>query len=269
VHALLAVSFVVAVVTAGCGGAHRGGTTNLSLAVIGDFGVGREPERALGAAVRAQKHDVLVTVGDNNYAHPHSFLPNWRESFGWAHRVVAALGNHDVDYGAGRYEFPILHMPSRYYARRSGEVELIVLDSNNIDAAQTAFLERTLSTSRARWKIPIFHHPPYLCGSERPSLGVRDEWLPLFRRFHVRLVLNGHDHDYERFALDGTTYVVDGGGAGDLYPLRPCKPDTPRMQASDESEHTFLMLRISASRISAEIHAVGSGRTVDAFSIDP
>ena len=30
------------------------------------------------------------------------------------------------------------------------------------------------------------------------DLGIRQQWLPLFDRFHVDLVVSGHDHDYER-----------------------------------------------------------------------
>ena len=30
------------------------------------------------------------------------------------------------------------------------------------------------------------------------DLGIRQQWLPLFDRYQVDLVLNGHDHDYER-----------------------------------------------------------------------
>jgi hypothetical protein len=36
------------------------------------------------------------------------------------------------------------------------------------------------------------------------DLGVRQEWLPLFDRYDVDLVLGGHDHDYER------SYTVRG-----------------------------------------------------------
>jgi 3',5'-cyclic AMP phosphodiesterase CpdA len=237
--------------------------------VIGDFGVGRERERALGAAVRAQHPDALVSVGDNNYARPHSFAANWHESFGWATTVVAALGNHDVEHGDGTYEFGILSMPGRFFSKRVGEAELIVLDSNAVDAKQTAFLRRRLATSPAAWKIPVFHHPPYLCGAERPSLAVRKQWLPLFRQFGVRLVLNGHDHDYERFVDGGTMYVVDGGGAADLYPLRPCKPGTPDLVASNQHEHTFLMLTVSAGQIDAEVRSVSSSRVVDRFTVLP
>jgi hypothetical protein len=30
------------------------------------------------------------------------------------------------------------------------------------------------------------------------DLGIREQWLPLFDKYQVDLVLNGHDHDYER-----------------------------------------------------------------------
>ncbi len=266
-------ALVVAALLSGCGG---GGTTAAStktppikLAVIGDFGVGRAAERALGAAVRATHPDVLVTVGDNNYARPHSFRPNWDASFGWAKNVVAALGNHDIEYGNGDYQLPILGMPAHYYFKRFGAVELIVLDSNKVDEAQTEFLRERLTSSDATWKIPVFHHPPYLCGSERPSKDVRRLWVPLFRTYGVRLVLTGHDHDYERFDTPGTVYVVDGGGAADLYPLRPCKPGTPVMQASNDTENTFLVLSVTSALIRGEARTVAGGRVIDRFKLFP
>jgi alkaline phosphatase D len=70
--------------------------------------------------------------------------------------------------------------------------------------AQTAWLERTLAAGRrddsVDWIIVQMHQ----CAASSSAtgngsdLGIRQEWLPLFDRYQVDLVLNGHDHDYER-----------------------------------------------------------------------
>jgi len=76
--------------------------------------------------------------------------------------------------------------------------------------AQTAWLERTLAAGRrdetVDWIIVQMHQ----CAASSSStgngsdLGIREEWLPLFDRYQVDLVLCGHDHDYERsFPLRG------------------------------------------------------------------
>jgi hypothetical protein len=81
--------------------------------------------------------------------------------------------------------------------------------------AQTAWLERTLAAARSDpsvdWIIAQMHQ--IACSSSSTGngsdLGIRQEWLPLFDRYQVDLVLNGHDHDYERsFPCRGFDAVV-------------------------------------------------------------
>jgi hypothetical protein len=70
--------------------------------------------------------------------------------------------------------------------------------------AQTAWLERTLAAGRrdegVDWIIVQMHQ----CAASSSvtgngsDFGIRQEWLPLFDRYQVDLVLSGHDHDYER-----------------------------------------------------------------------
>ena len=70
--------------------------------------------------------------------------------------------------------------------------------------AQTAWLDRTLAAARGDtsidWIIVQMHQ--CACSSSATGngsdLGIRQEWLPLFDQYQVDLVLNGHDHDYER-----------------------------------------------------------------------
>ncbi len=248
----------------------RGAT---SILAIGDFGVGGKRQREFGAAVRVYEElnpsQLLVTLGDNDYTRSRSFASAWNASFGWlaAAEVGAAgaLGNHDVQVRRGRYEFGLLHMPGPYYVRRVGEVELIVLDSTAISAVQTAWLRRTLAARTGFTRIVVLHHPPYTCGGHLGSVGVRRSWVPLFVRGGVRLVLSGHDHNYQRFERDGVTYVVHGGGGAGLYTLRPCPAGHPPRVAARVG-HGFVHVTADAGSVLVRVVDL-TGKTIDRFEV--
>jgi 3',5'-cyclic AMP phosphodiesterase CpdA len=241
---------------------------------FGDFGVGGSTQRGFGAAVRRfearNPADYLVTLGDNDYTEdPEEFHQNWEAGFGWWRRagvrVAGVLGNHDVRVQGGRYQFDELRMPARYYRRAIGPVELYLLDSNDVDDAQTAWLRGTLSGSRARWKLAAFHHPAFTCGNYESQPAVVARWAPLFERYGVRLVLSGHDHNYQRFApRRGVRYVVHGGGGRALYDLRPCPARYPRRLAA-RKEHGFVYIVIRGDRLSGWA-VTREGRRSDRFS---
>jgi predicted phosphodiesterase len=244
------------------------------LIAIGDFGVGGYSERSFGAGVRRfearNPADLFVSLGDSDYTEsPKDFHENWKASFGWLARakvdVAGVLGNHDVHVDRGRYEYDELHMPNRYYRRVVGPVDLWLLDSNAVDPAQTAWLRRSLSRSTARWRIAVFHHPAFTCGSYFSNPDVVARWVPLFERYHVQLVLSGHDHNYQRFAARrGVRYIVHGGGGTKDYELQQCPAGYPRRLVARE-EHGFLYLVIRGPRLNG--FAVDtSGRRTDHFA---
>ena len=76
--------------------------------------------------------------------------------------------------------------------------------------AQKAWLGRTLSHARddhdIDWIIVVMHQVAMSSAHfNGADLGIRQEWLPLFDRYGVDLVLAGHEHHFERtFAVKGT-----------------------------------------------------------------
>jgi hypothetical protein len=143
------------------------------LLAVGDYGVGGASQLATGKAMkrfeRRYPAELLVTLGDNDYtASPSAFRRNFRAAFGWLGEsgvgIAGTLGNHDYAVDDGAYQLATLGMPARYYTRRIGEAEIFLLDSNRVTTAQTTWLRRRLAASTARWKIAVFHHPPYVCG---------------------------------------------------------------------------------------------------------
>jgi acid phosphatase len=243
------------------------------LIAIGDFGVGGERQQTLGAAVQAYEAthpaDVLVTLGDNDYTRGASFATNWTSTFGWLGSagvgVAGTLGNHDIEVDRGRYEYALLGIPAPYYVRRVNDVQLIVLDSNAVTTAQTRWLKRVLTKRTPLRRIVVFHHPAYTCGGYVGSSAVQRAWVPLFERYGVRLVLNGHDHNYQRFQRKGVTYVVHGGGGAGLYALRGCPRGYPRRVAARVG-HGFLHLTVGPDGVLVQVLDL-AGKPIDRFRV--
>src|SRR5579872_6325198 len=117
--------------------------------------------------------------------------------------------------------------------------------------AQTAWLERTLAAGRrddsVDWIVVQMHQ--CACSSSATGngsdLGIRQQWLPLFDRYQVDLVLSGHDHDYERsFPVRGADanagHEVATGAVVDT--LRPHPVTTTDNGVFDTSQGTVHLI---------------------------
>jgi Calcineurin-like phosphoesterase len=141
---------------------------------------------------------------------------------------VASTGNPPIEPGT-----------SFYIRRYSG-------------GAQTAWLERTLASARSDpsidWIIAQMHQ--IACSSSvignGSDLGIRQEWLPLFDRYQVDLVLSGHDHDYERsfpcrgFDNFAGTEVATGAPVQTMRPHPVTTDDTGVFDTSLGTVHLVL-----------------------------
>ena len=118
--------------------------------------------------------------------------------------------------------------------------------------AQTQWLERTLAAARADPGIDWIVAQMHQCAASSSAtgngsdLGIRAEWLPLFDRYQVDLVLNGHDHDYERsFPCRGTdanagTEAATGAIVDTLRPHPVTTDDTGVFDTSQGTVHLIL-----------------------------
>lgn len=142
------------------------------------------------------------------------------------------------------------------YAFVHANVAVLSLDANDLTAeipaatgysggAQVAWLEQQLAAYRADpavdFIVAFFHHCAFSTSRTHASDGgVRDALAPLFDRYSVDLVVQGHNHQYERTnpirggtstrqapdrstvrpAQDGTTYVLAGSGGRGRYPFQ-------------------------------------------------
>jgi hypothetical protein len=117
---------------------------------------------------------------------------------------------------------------------------------------QTAWLERTLAAGRGDHSVDWIIVQMHQCAASSSAtgngsdLGIRQEWLPLFDRFGVDLVLNGHDHDYERsFPVRGAdtgvgTEVATGAVVNTLRPHPVTTTDGGVFDTSEGTVHLIL-----------------------------
>jgi predicted phosphodiesterase len=114
-----------------------------------------------------------------------------------------------------------------HYSFTLGQVQIIALNSNFDDdptqhPEQLAWLDGELAIP-SKWKVVFFHHPAYSNGffnsREAPKkeyVVVADYYVPLFEKYKVDLVLNGHVHIYERSYKNGVNYVTVGPAGGKM-----------------------------------------------------
>ncbi|MER6524126.1 metallophosphoesterase family protein [Streptomyces sp. NPDC001508] len=199
---------------------------------------------------------------------------------------MPAAGNHENESGNGPIGFAAYQtyfaLPGNggdpetqglWYAFTVGSVRVISLANDDVayqdagdsyvrgysDGAQRRWLEAELTRTRADhdidWIVVVMHQV-VVSTADHPGngadLGIRQEWLPLFDRYGVDVVVCGHEHHYERShpirghqpndtmtpdpaatrtdlvdTTAGTVHLVIGGG-GTSIPSKDVLFDTPQ-----------------------------------------
>jgi hypothetical protein len=190
--------------------------------------------RLVAAGLARDQQAAVLTLGDNTY--PIGLIGEFTDCYDptWGRfrdRTWPAPGNHEYKTPAavGYYTyFGDRAGPSRrgYYSFNLGRWHIVSLNSNlqPVDMqAQVTWLKGDLAAHPSRCTLAYWHHPLYSSGGHGNNASVKDLWQTL-EAAGADVVLNGHDHDYERFApQDGNgvhdeargmrEFVVGTGGA--------------------------------------------------------
>jgi predicted MPP superfamily phosphohydrolase len=196
---------------------------SFKFAVLGDFGTGLKVQYDLADQMvqlrNRFKYDTVILVGDNLYGseRPQDFKTKfeipYKPLLDAGVKFYASLGNHDAR--EQRY-YKLFNMDGKLYYSFSpkADIRFFALESTYPVPEQIQWIEKELSSSNSKWKIPFFHHPLYSSGERHGSdTQLRDVLEPLFVKYGVSVVLTGHDHFYERVKPQkGITYFVAGSG---------------------------------------------------------
>lgn len=160
------------------------------------------------------------------------YAPTWGRH---KERTRPAPGNHEykTDDAAGYFEYfgAAAGTPGQgWYSFEIGEWHVVVLNSNCAQVGcgegslQLEWLEADLASSDAACTAAIFHHARFASGKHGENREVAPFWEALYRH-GAEVVLNGHDHSYERLAPISPagesdpghglrSFVVGTGGVG-------------------------------------------------------
>jgi predicted MPP superfamily phosphohydrolase len=245
---------------------------SLKFAVIGDNGTGERAQYDIGqelAEWRAKFPFVLaVMMGDNIYGsdRPQDFVKKFEAPYkallDGGVKFYASLGNHD---SREQRFYKYFNMDGKlYYTFKAPkeDVRFFALESTYMDPDEVKWIDNELSKSGEDWKIVFFHHPLYSSGKTHGSqVKLREVLEPLFIRYKVSLVLNGHDHTYERIKpQNGIQYFVEGSSGqlreGDL------RKGSPLTAFGTDREQTFMLMEVDGDQLTFNTIARG-GAVID------
>ncbi|CAN3978369.1 F5/8 type C domain protein [Kitasatospora purpeofusca] len=200
-------------------------------------------------AALAQRIDpkFYLTMGDSQYddARLSDFKAYYDKTWGaFKAKTHPVPGNHETYDPAGslvgyKAYFGSIAYPQgkSWYSFDEGNWHFVALDSNAFDqSAQIDWLKADLAANGKKCVAAYWHHPLYSSGGHGNDPVSRPVWRILYDA-KADLVLNGHDHHYERFApqdpdgkatADGIVEIVGGMGGAEPYPIEQVQPNSQK-----------------------------------------
>jgi hypothetical protein len=237
----------------------------------------------------SQKPNEVLVLGDNQYNHgalsEYQGAGAYNATWGVFDPIVHPVpGNHEYETAGASGYFQYFGgngvttgAPGGYYSFTVGSWHIIALNSGCSDSgcadsvagttssAQVAWVQADLAANRSPCVLAYWHHPLFSSGNLGDSPGVAPLWTALYNA-HADVVVNGHDHVYERFAQQdpngnatttGIREFVAGTGGENLFALSN-PPAT--LQAWDDKDFGVLVLTLHPS--SYDWKFVDTGGTV-------
>jgi len=241
------VAFVAVLLTLGCAPERPPGPPSGNVIVAaGDIAdCTREDDEATARLVGGIEGTVL-TLGDNAY--PDGTAQDFEECYepSWGQfkvRTRPAPGNHEYHTEGASAYFDYFgdaagDPDEGYYSYDHGAWHIFALNSNCGEAEfrcgpgspEGRWLEEDLAANdEEACTLAYFHHPLFTSGEYRPGEERMERLWEILYAGGVDVVLNGHDHNYQRFAPqdpqgrtnpeDGIRQFVVGTGARSLYEI--------------------------------------------------
>ncbi|MEM7105734.1 MAG: metallophosphoesterase family protein [Bacteroidota bacterium] len=181
----------------------------------------------------------VIHAGDLiNDAHRDFEWAEWFKAGGFIHSqwtAIPVVGNHEFwPMGEGeprklsiqwkpQFTLPVEKklkpsLQETVYTVDYQDIRIIVLNSNELLEDQSKYVKKQLKKSRAKWNIITCHHSVFSPAKGRDFQFARENWKPIFDKYNVDLVLNGHDHTYARGHVPIRTNDSDADGdLGTVY----------------------------------------------------
>jgi Calcineurin-like phosphoesterase len=260
-------------------------SNNFSFGTAGDWGTNSD---TTATASSMASHQIQVVIGLGDFCYCGSPDSWWNGPLAPINHLMfrGAQGNHDAD-NSGSLEYLRLFGQNNWTSSFNYKnVHFVPIDTeSNTDAAA---LDKDLATARQdpniKWIVAFYHKPIYTSPTnhEPDEAGIKNTVIPLFDKYHVDLVLQAHNHNYQRsYPLKadmvtetrpdsiyqnskGSIYMVVGTGGQDFYPL---DGQAPYIQNQFTGIPGFLKVDVSNTSLKGTFFA-NDGTIKDTFAIN-
>jgi Calcineurin-like phosphoesterase len=241
--------------------------------------------------IRRGGYSAVLALGDLQYNRGRLAL--FKKVYGgtWGRfkaKTYPTAGNHEYVTSGARGYFDYFNgdggrlgrageRPYGWYSFELGSWHIVSLNSNcsivrcGGSSRQQRWLRRNLAQHRARCTLAFFHHPRFssLHHDREGRENVRPLWRTLYRA-GADVVLNGHEHVYERFAPQGSRGEVDrrrgivemvvGTGGHSLYPSTRLRRNS---EAFQNTTFGILAMRLGRGHFAWRYLAAPGGQVLD------
>jgi hypothetical protein len=194
---------------------------------------------------------------------------------------MSVPGNHDNRAGLGAkmycdlFSYP-LNGPEgvpkeQTYSFTYKNTLFLMIDATSPINLQSPWIETQLASTKATWKIAMFHFAPY--NREEPYPEIQKAWIPLFDKYHVDMVFGGHLHYYMRSKPMNGGLVVPSTNNGTIYTISvgiPSQdqqfPEEPYAQVVNGNGHLYQYVKINGNSLYFESKN-SQGKMIDQFEI--
>ncbi|MBX2842585.1 MAG: metallophosphoesterase family protein [Flammeovirgaceae bacterium] len=160
------------------------------------------------------------------------------------------------------------------------EFRIISLDAEQIDESETfreaqqQWLESLLSSNPKKWTAITFHYPVFSTKPNRDNEKLREYFKPIFDKFKVDIVLQGHDHAYGRGMVNNvpTGFQVKEKSSGTMYVVSVSGPkmydvsDDEWMERKAGNTQLFQIISIHENTLTYQAFSA-DGELYDAFDL--
>jgi predicted MPP superfamily phosphohydrolase len=150
--------------------------------------------------------EVILALGDLSYQRDNADC--WLNIIAPVEpKLKIVLGDHDYDSDSVLKQYKNhFNMSQEYYSFNYENVHFIALATEipfDINSSQYNFvkndLEATSKNPDINWTIVYSYRPQYSSPSEHPGNSfLRDLYHPLFQKYKVDIILQAHNHNYQR-----------------------------------------------------------------------
>ena len=274
---------------------------SFNFAATGDIGCSENAQNTV-ESIAQKEPELVLPLGDLSY---HSNADCWFDiTSPLKGKMMVTLGYHDTQDGAAKMNQYInsFQLEKPYYSYDYKKVHFLIMASQsdyNEGSDQFNFvkqdLEKASQTKDIEWTVVTSYGPFYTSPStHKAEKDLRDIYHPIFEKYNVDLVLQAHNHNYQRTHpisynsagdssdpiltnqnttgykdSNGTVFAVVGTGGESFYPF---SGQAPYVAKQFEGKFGFLDIGISNgnphAKLTGTFYDNKGGEALDQFTIE-